>query len=1091
MNLISTLRLHFQMQNESFAQSLYARWDSFFTTCVERVADEVLSKYDKANEQIEIDKLELDLGTISEEELDIQFPLRFREKLEEAIVQCLYNTTTNKQEVSQISKKENSFQLLCNFLLHGTLSWAASGDNRDIHKLFLKVLQDNAKEFKQFLQVYGHYTSLQERLVYQLNNPELEKGVRLLTPDSGDFIISYVRLLCAKHKGTQQPETTESNFRNTVWLVVYAYLLTQRSSYFDKKSFITQTITQLAGRYNLSYDNLLTSLTCELASFRKKCSIPLELFQILISLQKELSEKRLNETSIDAAKFYRIVYTSLKKELDGRISEDSHKGLIHILSNPSSCRQFLQQLSEPEIIRLVPVVAQQESKFVIEVAQSLEQQKEQGALQGKTGGEFCLLKWQIIFPLLLEKRDSQFNRKLFVYTVLKQIAAHYNLEIYLMLEYFTKDSEILLQMDMELKVILSELIEELAAEYPEKKKEKATTVKDKLHQLLYALTSHETLTLLPVKQIWELLSDNSFRNNFLNLTREAERYQLVKVIYPKEQEFIIAYIKSLDKLSEHTALQTKMGNNFPDMKWVFFFTVLSQMPDDSFNRRHFVSRVLKQTAAHYNLNYFDLLLYFREEKMSIHLPFDLDLLLTELYQVEQKKWYELIIKNSNETDKYQYLTCFCGVELRFVKTYLQVLDSYHNKGSLQGKVSGNFKELKWHFVFSILLESQHIAFNKKHFVLRTLKRMAAHYHLSLYEVLNWLNSGFTKTNDSKFKDIGSIIYELHKEYQSSKKTSIYLSEENEKKIKTDESEKSFSIHSREERKLFEQLIQQTDFLIYTESCLKIFFELKKYIRKEFNKIIDNRHFLEFLIQQSVNYRLLNRIEIFNRIMEYIIGFLNPLVGQKIKWEKKLEELAKGNYLLVEYIQKMQEMEKKEKTQEVLHAIEARESEVSYIHNAGLVLLAPFLSRLFNMLELIENNKLKDCESRIRAIYLLQYIVFEKTDFPEYEMTINKLLTGYETGESIPRNMELTEKELDTVNSLLKAVLQHWDKLKNTSISGLREGFLQRDGKLEEKEDHYILTVEEKAYDMLLDSVPWNFRMIKFPWMEKRIEVRWR
>jgi|AGTN01.2.fsa_nt_gi hypothetical protein len=81
---------------------------------------------------------------------------------------------------------------------------------------------------------------------------------------------------------------------------------------------------------------------------------------------------------------------------------------------------------------------------------------------------------------------------------------------------------------------------------------------------------------------------------------------------------------------------------------------------------------------------------------------------------------------------------------------------------------------------------------------------------------------------------------------------------------------------------------------------------------------------------------------------------------------------------------------------------------------------------------------------------MQYLVFGHTVFPEYEMTLNKLLVNFETAQPVPQQLELTGNEKETVDTLLQAVLQHWVKLKNTSIAGLREGFLQRDGKLEEK-----------------------------------------
>jgi len=101
------------------------------------------------------------------------------------------------------------------------------------------------------------------------------------------------------------------------------------------------------------------------------------------------------------------------------------------------------------------------------------------------------------------------------------------------------------------------------------------------------------------------------------------------------------------------------------------------------------------------------------------------------------------------------------------------------------------------------------------------------------------------------------------------------------------------------------------------------------------------------------------------------------------------------------------------------------------------------------------------------------------------------LTGFQTGIPIPLSVELTDAEKETADGLLQAVIQHWKKLNNTSVAGLRESFLRREGKVCVIDEGLQLTVESKAYDMLLDSVPWGYSTIKFSWMKDTIQVKWR
>lgn len=191
-------------------------------------------------------------------------------------------------------------------------------------------------------------------------------------------------------------------------------------------------------------------------------------------------------------------------------------------------------------------------------------------------------------------------------------------------------------------------------------------------------------------------------------------------------------------------------------------------------------------------------------------------------------------------------------------------------------------------------------------------------------------------------------------------------------------------------------------------------------------------------------------------------------------------------------------------EEELHLTDAEQAleesvlpEYIEVPNAGLCLLAVWFTRLFGMLGLLEEKEdgkkdLKDAEARIRAIFILQRIVTgEPREYKEQELAFNRILTGCPFYVPLPKTLTLTSQEIQTVESMLSGVKSNWDKLKNTSVKGFQHSFIERPGKLEQREDKWVLYVENRSYDILLDTLPWSYRQIRLPWLKKKINVIWR
>ena len=162
----------------------------------------------------------------------------------------------------------------------------------------------------------------------------------------------------------------------------------------------------------------------------------------------------------------------------------------------------------------------------------------------------------------------------------------------------------------------------------------------------------------------------------------------------------------------------------------------------------------------------------------------------------------------------------------------------------------------------------------------------------------------------------------------------------------------------------------------------------------------------------------------------------------------------------------------------------------YISNSGLVILHPFFNFYFNTLGIIENANFKNTDSQIRAVLLMQYLITGRVNFDEHELVLNKVLCDFPIEEAIPLELQPTLQEIELTTELFNVLKERWVKVKNSSIEGIRASFLLRDGALEVTEDGWKLIVEQRGYDMLLQTLPWSFGFIKLTWMNKILNVEW-
>jgi len=163
-----------------------------------------------------------------------------------------------------------------------------------------------------------------------------------------------------------------------------------------------------------------------------------------------------------------------------------------------------------------------------------------------------------------------------------------------------------------------------------------------------------------------------------------------------------------------------------------------------------------------------------------------------------------------------------------------------------------------------------------------------------------------------------------------------------------------------------------------------------------------------------------------------------------------------------------------------------------IDDGGLVVLWPFFDTLLTRLELIDSEErvfLQE-EARSQAIALFSFLVEGDPDPPEWRLPLAKVLCGLSPLAPWRLEEPLDPAMLAEGERLLEAVIAHAGQAERMGLEDLRSLVLRRPAVLTSRTGAWLLRVERRAEDALLDRLPWGWSWIRLPWMEHPLQVEW-
>jgi hypothetical protein len=163
----------------------------------------------------------------------------------------------------------------------------------------------------------------------------------------------------------------------------------------------------------------------------------------------------------------------------------------------------------------------------------------------------------------------------------------------------------------------------------------------------------------------------------------------------------------------------------------------------------------------------------------------------------------------------------------------------------------------------------------------------------------------------------------------------------------------------------------------------------------------------------------------------------------------------------------------------------------YVADAGLVILWPFLERFFVRTGVLgDDRRFFDEVAQLQAVALVESLATADPAPLEFQLPLAKLLCGRPFESDFVLERPLTAEQLAEADHLLAAVIDRAPVAGELSIASFRAGFLVRPGALGTRDGAWLLQVERRPHDAVLDRFPWSWGWIKLPWMPEPLRVEW-
>ncbi len=428
---VSTCKIDIGYNHEEKARALQFKVSQIFHSALKPVILEVLDETDTDDTVWSIDVLEVDLGEMSEEQLDREFARRLKEKLRGALDKYgLVKGATSPLATSTVktpTKQERYSDALETFLLSGYIPWQYRSITASYETFIDTILTEYPAALAILIRRNIANKFFLERLVKQFGPANIERVVQILAPGEAAVVIETVKKIQWLEVKESIMSIPRESFAYSVWELALLYIVRDRGTRFNNRDFVRSLIKGLASRYNVDFVLYLHQVhraVQYLALYHTfKYAFPALLEELYLESLSDMDAMR-PEPHDDRDDEHALVFLPEHGYLVGRHMFFSRSDLASVVAR-GNAREFIPRMTtflqkhiahdeirfrtisllrEEGSKQVVAYVEPANSRFVFDFADKLQHEQERGELGIDTDSTtFGLIKWDFIIHTLFEQ----------------------------------------------------------------------------------------------------------------------------------------------------------------------------------------------------------------------------------------------------------------------------------------------------------------------------------------------------------------------------------------------------------------------------------------------------------------------------------------------------------------------------------------------------------------------------------------------------------------------------------------------------------------------------------------------------------------